>query len=264
MLRCLDAVGPRRSSKWAPTRAISPGCWPTGPIAAGARVIAIDPSPQDALVALAEQHVGVELIRETSLDALPTISMPDVADHRRRPQLLHRVARSCADRGQPRDRRQAAAAAVSRRLLASRSARRLLRPRADSRRCTASRSSATGAGSPPMIRALTPDGLPYPRSAAREGGERNGVLTAVEDFVAADRSGCGFVVVPAFFGFGAVWHRDAPWADRRSRSSSTPRTANPLLARAGGEPGPAHRRGARAARCAVEGAASAARVRRGC
>ena len=32
------------------------------------------------------------------------------------------------------------------------------------------------------------DGLPYPRSAAREGGERNGVLTAVEDFV-ADRDG---------------------------------------------------------------------------
>jgi hypothetical protein len=38
------------------------------------------------------------------------------------------------------------------------------------------------------------------------------VLTAVEDFVATDE-GLRLAVVPAFFGFGVVWHRDAPWAD---------------------------------------------------
>jgi hypothetical protein len=56
-----------------------------------------------------------------------------------------------------------------------------------------------------------PDGLPYHKSADHEGGPRNGVLTAVEDFV-ADADGLRLAVVPAFFGFGAVWHADAPWA----------------------------------------------------
>ena len=50
---------------------------------------------------------------------------------------------------------------------------------------------------------LRPGGVPYPKSAAREGGPRNGVLTAVEDFVAR-REGLRLVVVPAFFGFGVV------------------------------------------------------------
>ena len=59
---------------------------------------------------------------------------------------------------------------------------------------------------------LRPGGLPYPNSAAREGGERNGVLTAVEDFVAA-RERLRLVVVPGFFGFGVVWHLERPWSD---------------------------------------------------
>jgi hypothetical protein len=57
-----------------------------------------------------------------------------------------------------------------------------------------------------------PDGLPYPWPAAREGGPRNGVLTAIEDF-AAERDGLRLALVPAFFGFGVVWEDDAPWAD---------------------------------------------------
>ncbi len=54
-------------------------------------------------------------------------------------------------------------------------------------------------------------GLPYHYPAAREGGPRNGVLTAVEDFVAA-RDDIGLAVIPAFFGLGVVWDRRAPWA----------------------------------------------------
>jgi len=73
------------------------------------------------------------------------------------------------------------------------------------------------------------DGLPYPRSAAREGGPRNGVLTAVEDFV-AEHDGLRLVVVPAFFGLGAVWHRDAPWAEEVARVLD-PWDRNPLLRR---------------------------------
>ena len=58
----------------------------------------------------------------------------------------------------------------------------------------------------------TRDGaLPYKWPAAREGGPRNGVLTAVEDFIAA-RDDLRLAVVPAFFGFGVVWPSRAPWA----------------------------------------------------
>ena len=63
---------------------------------------------------------------------------------------------------------------------------------------------------------LQPGGLPYPRSAAREGGPDNGVLTAIEAFVAG-RPGVRLVVVPVFFGLGVAWHEDAPWSGELAR-----------------------------------------------
>ena len=103
-----------------------------------------------------------------------------------------------------------------------------------------------GAGIFPGDRGTPPGGLPYPRSAAREGGARNGVLTAVEDFVAS-RDGLRLAVVPAFFGFGAVWHSERTVG---APCRAGPRSAGPQSAArpAGGQPGPAHRRRARAAR----------------
>ena len=76
---------------------------------------------------------------------------------------------------------------------------------------------------------IAPGGLPYPRSAEREGGERNGVLTAVEDFVAS-REGVRLVVVPAFFGFGVVWHQAARYAAELARILD-PFDRNPILER---------------------------------
>jgi hypothetical protein len=76
---------------------------------------------------------------------------------------------------------------------------------------------------------VRPGGLPYPDSAAREGGPENGVLTAVEDFV-SQREDLRLVVVPAFFGFGAVWHRDAPWAQALAEILD-PWDGNPVLRR---------------------------------
>ncbi len=49
--------------------------------------------------------------------------------------------------------------------------------------------------------------------ARREGGPRNGVLTAVEDFL-ADRPALELQVVPAVFGLGVLFATGAPWADR--------------------------------------------------
>jgi hypothetical protein len=51
----------------------------------------------------------------------------------------------------------------------------------------------------------------------------------VEDF-AAQREGMRFVVVPAFFGLGVLWHTGAPWAEEVARVLD-PWDANPVLAR---------------------------------
>ena len=86
-----------------------------------------------------------------------------------------------------------------------------------------------GGGLYPGDPALRPGALPYPRSAAREGGERNGVLTAIEDFVAT-RGDLRLVVVPAFFGFGVVWHPGRPGAQELARILD-PFDRNPILER---------------------------------
>ena len=72
-------------------------------------------------------------------------------------------------------------------------------------------------------------GLRYEWVARREGGPRNGVLTAIEDF-ARSHEGVRIAIVPAFFGVGVVWHRDAPWAGAVAEIVE-PWDRNPLLQR---------------------------------
>jgi hypothetical protein len=195
--------------------------------AAGATVGAIDPAPRDRLVELARERRELELIRDTSLAALPRIPLPDAVvidgDHNyftvaeelrviaeRAPGaelpllLFHDV---CWPHGRRDDYFDA----------------ELIPPQL--RRPVAGASGGLFPGDP----GLRPGGLPYPRSAAREGGPRNGVLTAVEDFVAG-REGLRLAVVPVFFGFGAVWHREAPWAEDVARILD-PFDRNPVLER---------------------------------
>jgi hypothetical protein len=195
--------------------------------ASGGTVVAIDPAPQPALVAMSNEHPELELVRATSLAALAEIELADViildGDHNYYtvteelrligeraagpdlPLLLfHDV---CWPHGRrddyfdpeqiPGDFRQP-----------------LIR---------------AGLGIHPGDPGARRGGLPYPRSAAQEGGARNGVLTAVEDFVSASDE-LELAVVPAFFGFGAVWHRQVPWA-RDVAEILMPLNGNPLLAR---------------------------------
>lgn len=56
-----------------------------------------------------------------------------------------------------------------------------------------------------------PLGLPFVWAALREGGPGNGTLTALDDFL-AEHEGLRFAILPAFFGFGAMWSQEAPWA----------------------------------------------------
>jgi hypothetical protein len=198
--------------------------WAAG---SGARVQAIDPAPREGLLALERASPQLELIRRKSLEALPAIAMADVViidgDHNyytvteelrligaragdeRLPLLLfHDVA-------WPHGRRDDYFAADE---------------LPDGAHHPVVGSSG---GIAPGDRGVRPDGLPYPGSAAHEGGPRNGVLTAIEDFVAG-RQTLRLAVVPAFFGFAAVWSRAAPWAEALA-ALVDPWDRNPLLAR---------------------------------
>jgi len=227
LLGCLNAVGARSVAEIGAyagdlTRVLVD--WASR---SGAGILAIDPAPQPALVAMAREHAELELVRQTSLEALPQIELPDVViidgDHNYYTvsEELRLIAARAGDAelplllfhdvSWPHGRRDdyfepAQIPAEFRQPLI-----------------------AAGAGIYPGEPDARRGGLPYPRSAAREGGGRNGVLTAVEDFV-AQAGGLQLAVIPAFFGFGVVWHRDAPWGDAVA-GVLEPLHRDPLLAR---------------------------------
>lgn len=174
----------------------------------GAVISAVDPSPQPALAQLGDEDNGVELVRETSLEALAHIELPDAiildGDHNyytvseelrligERSETLplvifHDVCWPHARRDDYFDPEQIPV-----------EYRQPLMP--------------AGEGIMPGDEGSSVGGLPYPKSAAHEGGPRNGVRTAVEDYVDA-HDDLRFVVVPVFFGFGVVWSTNAPYAD---------------------------------------------------
>lgn len=178
--------------------------------ARGGRVVAIDPAPQPPLEKLAEEHANLELVRATSHAALEDIELTDAVildgDHNYFTVAgeLERVARAAGDGplpvillhdvGWPHARRdsyvdpsQLPAEAFPQPVVA-------------------------GGGLFPGDPGIRPGGLPLWHTAAREGGERNGVLTAVEDFIDG-RDGLRLAIIPSFFGLGILWETDAPYAD---------------------------------------------------
>jgi hypothetical protein len=72
-------------------------------------------------------------------------------------------------------------------------------------------------------------GEPRLGMALHAGGEGNGVLTAVEDFMAA-RPGWELLVVPAIYGLGVLFPTGAPYA-AALRAAIAPYADSPLLAR---------------------------------
>ena len=65
--------------------------------------------------------------------------------------------------------------------------------------------------------------------ALEEGGPRNGVLTAVEDFL-AEHDGLAYAHVPAIFGVGVIYFEAAPYAEQLA-DLLRPWNENPMLAR---------------------------------
>jgi hypothetical protein len=171
------------------------------------KLVSIDPAPQPELEALAAEHPELELVRRTSVDALPTLAAADAyiidGDHNyhtvseelrligwaagdRLPLLL------CHDVCWPHARRDS-----------------YYTPEeipAEHRQ-----PMAQGAYVFPGVTGVHDGGLIYKWAAAEEGGEHNGVLTAIEDFVAG-RENVRFAIIPAFFGLGILWDTAAGYA----------------------------------------------------
>lgn len=192
----------------------------------GARIWAVDPSPQKELVQLDEARAELELVRATSLEALQQIPLPDAAiidgDHNYYTvsEELKALAARAIDGELP---------LILLHDVCWPHARRddYFSPEAipvEYRQPT-----FEGGGLYPGVPGVRPGGLPYRWPAAEEGGVRNGVLTAVEDFVAR-QDDLRLAVVPAFFGLGIVWRREAPWAAALAEILD-PWDRNPLLER---------------------------------
>lgn len=194
---------------------------------AGASVVAIDPAPQPGLEALARERPELQLVRETSLAALPAIPMPDaiVIDGDHNYYTVSEELRLIGER----------APGAELPLLLFHDVRWPHGRRDDYFDAEQIPAQArhpvagAGAGIVPGEAEARPGGLPYPRSAAHEGGPGNGVLTAVEDFVSA-REGVRLAVVPAFFGLGVAWHTAKPWSDDVARILD-PFDGHPILER---------------------------------
>jgi hypothetical protein len=208
LLPCLDVVGAQSvievgAYAWDVTRLLLE--WANR---AGARLWAIDPSPQAALVRLAEENANVNLVRETSHEALPHLPPVDaiVIDGDHNYYTVSEELRLIDERVGP----------GTLPLLLFHDVRwpHARRDHYFSPDLIPAehRQPAENGGLFPGDPGLRSDGLPYTSVAKREGGPGNGVLTAVEDFVNA-REGLQLAIVPTFFGLGVVWHRDTPWGE---------------------------------------------------
>ena len=192
----------------------------------GARITAIDPTPQTARLEFAAGEPGLDLIEATSLEALGELPRADAVlldgDHNwhtlsEELRLIESRAPAAElplifihDLGWPLARRDSYYAPE--------------RIPAEHRQPLA-RNTFLAPGEPGVVAG----GMPFECVAQREGGPRNGILTAVEDFVGG-REELRLAIVPAFFGLGILWHREALWASKVEGIVS-PWDGNRLLAR---------------------------------
>jgi Methyltransferase domain len=224
MLPVLDAAGVRSVVEVGAYAGDLTGVLVDWAAGSGARVVAIDPSPQERLARLADERAELELIRMTSLAALPNIGHVDAViidgDHN------YFTVRE--------ELRAVAAAAEELPLLLFHDvgwphARRDDYYAVEQIPVEYRQPIHEGGGVHPDEPGIRFGALPYRNAAAREGGPGNGVLTAVEDFVAG-HDGLRLAIVPAFFGLGVVWATDAPYAAAVAEVID-PWDANPLVER---------------------------------
>jgi hypothetical protein len=190
------------------------------------RVVAIDPAPREGLARLAERRGGVELVRERSREALRHIDVPDAViidgDHSYYTVSaeLGLIAERTVERPLP--------LVILHDVLWPHGRRDVYFDPDDvppEHRHPIHPGGGLFPGNPGVI----DGGIPYDWPAAQEGGPRNGVLTAVEDFL-ADHDGLRLAIVPAFFGVGVMWSEAADWSAAMAEAMR-PWDRNPLLER---------------------------------
>jgi hypothetical protein len=193
----------------------------------GASIAGLDPEPPEELLELGRQRPDLELVLKTSHDALQDVELPDaiIIDGDHNYYTLSEELRIIGER--------APGAEIPLLMFHDVSwphARRDTYYVPDRIPEEHRQPLAHEAHIAPDDPGLSEDGgLAYEWAAEREGGPRNGTLTALEDFVDG-RDGLRLVVVPAFFGFGALWHTDAPWSDAVA-GVLDPFDRNPLIGR---------------------------------
>jgi len=199
-------------------------------LSAGAeQVICVDPAPADELTALAAAEQRLTLVGERSPGCIPSLPPSTFwaidGDHNYatvREELEAILAR--ADAGQ--------APLIILHDVLWPWARRDLYYDPDALDESAVHPHNWDAGPTVLSESLREDGfvgLGSFAAAIEAGGERNGVRTAIED-VLATRPQLRFAIVPAIFGLGVIFDRDAPWANRVSESLA-PWDRSPLLTR---------------------------------
>jgi Methyltransferase domain len=223
---CLEAIGAKSvveigAYRGDLTRALLG--WATG---SGARVTAVELEPPPELERLSEQRPELGLIRQASEDALPDLPLPDalIIDGDHNYYTVSRELRVVGER----------ASGVELPLLIFHDVgwphgRRDVYYAPDRVPEAHRQPLAHDAALAPGEAGVADAGLRYEWVARREGGPGNGVLTAIEDF-ARSHEGVRIAIVPAFFGVGVVWHRDAPWAGAVAEIVE-PWDRNPLLER---------------------------------
>jgi hypothetical protein len=230
VLGCLDAAGTRSvvevgAENGLFTRELL--AW--GKRAGADRIVAIDPDPRPLLAELDEAEPTLELIRETSHAALAVLEPTDavILDGDHNYFTVAEELRLIAERSNE--------TGTSLPLILLHDIGWPLAHRDSYHDISSLPADAVQAGSGPGF--LDPDqpglaarGLYYECIAPSAGGPRNGVLTAVEDFL-AQHQGLRFASVPQFFGLGVVWPEDAPWAGAVA-AVVEPWDSNPTLERA--------------------------------
>jgi hypothetical protein len=191
-----------------------------------ARVTAIEPAPISDLLELVEEHPDLEVVEETSLEALNHLAIAEaiVLDGDHNYYTLSNELRLIAERA-PDGRMPLLVFHDVCWPLARRDQYAAPERIPPEHRHPYGEDIKLVPGDPGTVER----GLPFEWGALEEGGPRNGVLTAIEDFV-EERGDLRLAIIPLFFGCGLLWPESAPWSDEVAEIVE-PWDRNPILDR---------------------------------
>jgi len=192
----------------------------------GARVTAIEPAPISDLLELVDEYPDLEVVEETSLEALEHLPIADavVLDGDHNYYTLSNELRLIAERA-PEGRMPLLVFHDVCWPLARRDQYAAPERIPAEHRHPYGEDIKLGLGNP----GTAERGLPFEWGALEEGGPRNGVLTAIEDFMEA-RGDLRLAIIPLFFGCGLLWPESAPWSGEVAEIVE-PWDRNPILER---------------------------------